>query len=459
MNKPTVSKILRNALPLISAGLMIALIAYWSIHRERLPDRIRIAAGPPGSLYATFAYAFGGKLSRKTGKQVAVIETEGSLENRRLLLSGEAELALFSNGSGPMEGTGILAPLYDELVHILARDGSGIEALSGLGGRVVALGSENSGVRPTALRILQHYQVNPSGIPEVQHPVEALKTRADIPAAVALTGIADASMQQLLSTGGFRLLEIGDTEALTFHYPFYTPGEIPKGLYGENPFPVPGRDISTLSARAVLIARSDASNLLVTTVLDGLYTSDLQTQIPTLIPKQAAAAWPSNSWLPKARTYYEPYKQIKFISDMLEPLSAAKELILALVLGAFFLRNRLNETRRRHQKKAFVEQKERLDESIQEIIQMQRTGMETGDREVLHELQRRLAEVQEKALTELTDEKLRGDQMFLLFLTLCSDVGRKLENRSLTLGLSRSARAVGRPNPQKPSNAPRREDI
>ncbi len=454
-------KLFRNLFTIVIVGLAAALVVYWSLHRERLPDEIRIAAGPPGSLYSTFAYAFSGKLSRKTGKTVTVIDTEGALENRRLLLDGKAELALFSDGAGPMEGTGILAPLYDELVHIMVRGGDGDEAIKGmadLGGKTMAFGSENSGIRPTALRILQHYQVNPSGIPDVQHPVEALKTRADIPAAIALTGIADASLQQLLSTGDFRLLEIEDAEALTFHYPFYAVGQIPKGLYGENPSPVPERNMSTLSAKAVLIAPSTSSELLVSTVLDGLYASDLQTQIPTLIPKQTAAAWPSNSWLPKARAYFEPYKQLKFISTMLEPLSAAKELILALVLGAFFLRNRLQLARKRHQEKAFHAQKERLDEFIQEIVKMQRIGMETRRPDELRQLQGRLTELQEGALTELTDEKLRGDQMFLLFLTLCADVGRKLENRLLTLGLSRNLKPAGSSRPKDSEKTKRQED-
>lgn len=453
--------IFRGIFTIVILGLAAALVVYWGLHRERLPEEIRIAAGPPGSLYSTFAYAFSGKLGRKTGKTVTVIDTGGALENRRLLLDGKAELALFSDGAGPMEGTGILAPLYDELVHIMVRAGDGdetIEGMADLSGRTMAFGSENSGIRPTALRILQHYQVNPSGIPDVQHPVEALKTRADIPAAIALTGIADASLQQLLSTGDVRLLEIEDAEALTFHYPFYAVGEIPKGLYGENPSPVPDRKITTLSAKAVLIAPSDASDLLIATVLDGLYASDLQTHIPTLIPRQTAAAWPSNSWLPKARAYFEPYKQIKFISTMLEPLSAAKELILALVLGAFFIRNRLQQARIRHQEKAFHVQKERLDEFIQEIVKMQRIGMETRHLDELRQLHGRLSELQENALMELTDEKLRGDQMFLLFLTLCADVSRKLENRLLTFGLVRTGKSAGPSHPNKPEKPNRQED-
>ena len=170
-------------------------MVFWFLRRERLPEEIRIAAGPPGSLHHTFASAFGVKLEKKTGKKTVVLETAGAVDNRTLLANGQAELALFSNGSGPTEGTGIIAPLFDELIHVVARKGAGIASLQDLSGKPVAFGAEGSGVRSAAFRILQHYQIAPARSSPAVEPVGALKNRTDIPAGIIMSGVISSELQ------------------------------------------------------------------------------------------------------------------------------------------------------------------------------------------------------------------------------------------------------------------------
>jgi len=420
---------LQGVISLLLIGMVILLLAVWYRQRERLPERVRIAAGPPGSLYYTFAYAFSSKFKEMTGISVEVLETAGAIENQQFVADGRAELALFSSGAGTMEETGVIAPLYDELLHIVARKESGITTLFGLDGRLIALDAEGSGVRPTAFRLLQHYAINPAQTSPTQNPIELLKSRTDIAAAILLTGIASPDLQQVLTTGEFVLLPIEGAEAVTYHYPFYAVSAVPRGLYGENPVPIPEERLTTISAKAVFIANRSVSSLFVNTVLNALFTNDLHSQIPILMAKQDAESWTSNDWLPQASAYYEPYKELKFLKDILEPIDAAKELVLALFLGLFVLRNRLTNLRKRRQEGEFSHQKERLDEFIQEINAIQTTSLSVSDEQAISSQIEHVTRIQTQALSELTDEKLRGNKMFLLFLTLCADVSRKLEHR------------------------------
>ena len=79
------SKSLQTWFSLFMLLALAALVVFWFLRRERLPGEIRIVAGPPGSLYHTFASAFGVKLEKKNEKKTVVMETAGAGENRSLL--------------------------------------------------------------------------------------------------------------------------------------------------------------------------------------------------------------------------------------------------------------------------------------------------------------------------------------------------------------------------------------
>ena len=71
----------------------------WWLSWERLPDTVRIAAGYPGGLYHRVGKSLEGDLERLLDHPIEIIETKGSVENQKLLLRGEVDVAVLQHGS------------------------------------------------------------------------------------------------------------------------------------------------------------------------------------------------------------------------------------------------------------------------------------------------------------------------------------------------------------------------
>ena len=113
-------------------------------------------------------YAIGqdiGALAEKTGLELRVLPSQGSLENLyRVFTAPEAQLGIVQHdvlywvrsneGSETAqrmaERIKLVFPLYDEEVHVLARNDSGIERFADLAGKIVATGPAGSGTSVTA---------------------------------------------------------------------------------------------------------------------------------------------------------------------------------------------------------------------------------------------------------------------------------------------------------------------
>ena len=125
--------------------------------------RLRIAAGNKGGVY----YKFSGSLAAHWAAQLdtpvpEVLQTGGSPDNLRKLLSGEADVAfsaadvaeINSSGANPRQ-LRALGRIYDDYLHVVVRADSNIGTLTDLRGRRVAVGALGSGVRVIADRVLQ----------------------------------------------------------------------------------------------------------------------------------------------------------------------------------------------------------------------------------------------------------------------------------------------------------------
>jgi TRAP transporter TAXI family solute receptor len=130
------------------------------------PDRITVAGGEKGGFYLEFATVLAQSLQRHGVAAHAVpLVTSGSFENMELLRSGQATFAVAladaavqqAAGQGPSPAPGAMAAVgkvYENYVHCLVRQDSGIKALPDLGGRTAAIGNARSGTALTARRII-----------------------------------------------------------------------------------------------------------------------------------------------------------------------------------------------------------------------------------------------------------------------------------------------------------------
>ena len=89
--------------------------------------------------------------------------------------------------------------------------------------------------------------------------------------------------------------------------------------------------------------------------------------------------------------------------------------------------------RRREQVAATADQAQRqkLDDFIGRTLTVELEQMEVAEPEQLRPFLRRVTQIKQDALRELTSEKVRGDQLFSIFLSQCAALSEKIQMRML----------------------------
>ena len=410
-------------------ALIVVCVVAWFVTREVLPREIRIATATKGGFYYKFASALKPHLERRTGRSVALLETKGSVQNRELLLAGKAHLAIMQAGAFPMDGLSALAPLYPDVVHVIARQGRGIASIRDLAGKSVSLGRRGSGNRNSALLILEHYDVDPEKLEQNEtYFKDLLDDELDVPldAAIVTTGLLNPDLHTILKTGRFELIPILDAKALAIRHAYFSPIDIPRGLFKEGP-PVPAKPVPTVATVAILAARDDVPDVLVTKTLSALYSGEMRLAVPTMMSLKEAAAWQLFPLHDAARGYYNPYEGLGLLTNFMESLAATKELLFAFGAAFYLLWVRRQRKKEEREKADFAKQKEHLDRFLDETVRIEREQMASEDPRKLKDYLNEVTEIKLRALDELTDEALRGDRLFSIFLMQCSNLTRKIQ--------------------------------
>jgi TRAP transporter TAXI family solute receptor len=250
---------------LSSTILLIACGALgYSLAAPAPPREIRIATGTVAdSAYTLAAEAYAHRL-QATGFRVRRVATQGSVENLAMLRDGRVDVALVQGGIADPErerGLESLGAVFYEPVWAFLRNGAGIERLSDLRGRRVAVGPEGSGTRVLALAMLAANEIGAEAI-------EALPLTGAAAAEALLSGAADAAILVSARTTGaiatllragtqLHLVDVADrADAYAVHLPFLSAVRLPQGglsLADD----LPERPYTLLAPVASVVARVD----------------------------------------------------------------------------------------------------------------------------------------------------------------------------------------------------------
>ncbi len=422
----------------VGATVVVVVAVVWYASRPVLPPEIRIAAGQPGGLYHSFARDFAKRLEQRTGRRVRVIETAGSGANVGMLRNGAAELALIQTTSLTPEGVVGVAPLFPEPLHFLARKGSGIRSPADLAGRRVGLGMPGSGIRENASVLLPHYGVALDGVKDVEDPFGSLVGGGDVDAALVTTGWMNPTLGKVLRGGKVELIGLADPEGLAARYPWLVPTTIPRSLYSGNP-PVPPAPVRTVAVTALLVTRSDATDEFVGETLAALYETDLRSSYPLLLSAKAARDYEATVIHPAAAMYHDPSAQFNRLTRAMEVVSNFKEVLVGLAAFAVLAWGCVRRRRERLAEAADHEQKQKLDEFIGRALAVELEQIEVTDPEQLRTYLRQVTHIKQEALRELTSERVRGDQLFAIFLSQCAALSEKIQMRMIYSRLSESS--------------------
>jgi TRAP transporter TAXI family solute receptor len=250
----------------------------------------RIGTGGTAGTY----YPVGGMIANvvtQPGKIAATAQSSaGSVANVNAVMSGSAESGFSQadvatwayTGTGVWEGRPavkglrLIANLYPESVHIVARKGSGIKSVADLKGKRVALDEPGSGTLLNARTILAAYGLKDADLrPEYIKPGPAAdKMKDGALDAFFFTGGAPAgAIAELAASGaGIELVAIdgAQADALRRSSGFFAPDTIAAGTY---------KDVGaakTLSVGAQWVTSDKADANLVYEIVKKLYSAEGQ---------------------------------------------------------------------------------------------------------------------------------------------------------------------------------------
>ena len=271
----------------LAAGLAIGLGAGAAQAQQQF---FRIGTGGTAGTY----YPVGGMIANvisQPGKLSATAQaSNGSVANVNAIAGGAAESGFSQadvaswafnadgvwSGRPAVKGLRLIANLYPESVHIVARKGSGIRTVADLKGKRVALDEPGSGTLINARAILAAYGLKDSDLkPEYIKPNQAGdKMKDGALDAFFFTGGAPAgAIAELASSGaGIELIPIeGDAaERLRKSSGFFAPDVIPADTYKGVPA------VKTLAVGAQWVTSEKADPAVVYEIVKRLYSDDGQ---------------------------------------------------------------------------------------------------------------------------------------------------------------------------------------
>ena len=250
------------------AAILAILLAAGVYIVATLPPRtIVMATGPEGGAN----YGLGGRYRQilaKSGIDLKLLPTSGSLENLRLLSDPKSGVSVGLLQDGVAEGaetSGVeaLGTVGYEPLWLFRRSGVG-GTLGALAGKRVSIGPEGSGARSFALDVLKRTKTEGTigellGFPP-QVAAEKL-IAGNIDAAFIVTGWDSPAVQWLINASGVELTSFDRADALVTLYPFLTKVTLPRGIF-DLANDRPPADIQLLASKSILAVRADLHSAL-----------------------------------------------------------------------------------------------------------------------------------------------------------------------------------------------------
>ncbi|MBL6844215.1 MAG: TAXI family TRAP transporter solute-binding subunit [Verrucomicrobiae bacterium] len=405
--------------------LVVSILVFYAT-RDVIPDKLILSTGQPGGFYHQVGTELKHAWEKQTQQQLELLTSSGSQENFTALKESKADFALIQGGVVDLDGLNIIAPLSTDLIHVIVRKESSIRAISDLKGKSILIGMSGSGMAASALKMLHFH-----GLDEVNTNLKnayftGLDGNQNMDAAIVTAGILNSDLVELLESGNYRIIPIEYAQAFCEKNAFFSPTVIHKGLYrmGDS---LLSHDIPTVATTALLVGREELSHEVVDQILLASFEKASYVQSPVMLNIEEVRQQQDLKLHPRAMHYFHPADQIGYMADVMESLAALKELAVAFVAGLYLLWDRW---RRQHEKEIAArlsEDKEKLDALLAQTVEIERKYSETNTLESLQGMLRRIMQIKIQALEELTHESLRGDRVFLIFMTQCSSLINSLE--------------------------------
>jgi len=412
----------------LMAAVLIISISLFYATRDAVPNSLVLYTGQPGGFYHQVGSHMAEAWEEATQRKLDVHSSSGSRENFQAIRSAKADLTLIQGGVEDLSELSIIAPLSHDLVHVIVRKDASIDRIQDLTGHTIAVGMPNSGMASSAEKLLQFYGLNEQNTQWTYRYFTQMKEDASIDAAVVTAGILNADLSLLLGSGDYRILPMEYAPAFCEKNAYFFPALIHKGLYrlGDDFLQ---EDIPTVATTALLVATKSISPKVIDQLLITLFEESGGLDSPVMLNAEEVREQQDLKLHPRAMQYFHPADQIGYMANVMESLAALKELAVAFVAGLYLLWDRW----RRQQQKALARQlskeKEKLDVLLAQTVDIERQYASADAMSDLQGMLRQVMQIKIQALEELTHEQLRGDRVFLIFMTQCSNLIDSIQSK------------------------------
>ena len=228
------------------AAAAIGLVAMTASQAQEL----RIGTASQGGAFYPVGQAISTLVgSHADGLTMVPVVTQGSVQNPRLVNSGEVDVAITNNnlsvlankGVGPYKSGGAmdlraLGSLHFSVLHMMTLDGSDINGIADLKGKRVAVGPAGGGTIPFTNQVLGLYGLTMDDItPSFLSYADGFSQLADgnVDAAFALSGYPAGAVMQAQANTKLKYIPLGDDIMATAleKFPNYNQVTIPADVY------------------------------------------------------------------------------------------------------------------------------------------------------------------------------------------------------------------------------------
>ncbi|WP_309571508.1 TAXI family TRAP transporter solute-binding subunit [Deinococcus sp.] len=237
---------------------------------------LTIGSGSTTGVYFPVATGMAKLMNDGGGIRANARSTGGSVFNVNALATGELDAALAQNdityyaytGSGlpAFEGKAntklrVMAVLYPEVLHVVARKDSNIKSIADLKGKKVVIGDLGSGTEQTAKQVLEAYGVTFEDLGQALRvsPAQGISLMQDkrADALFFTAGLGASAVAQIAQTVSVSLIPVSGNQAVSLKkkYPFYVTFNIPAGSYKGV-----GATVPSVAVQATLVTTTAATD-------------------------------------------------------------------------------------------------------------------------------------------------------------------------------------------------------
>jgi TRAP transporter TAXI family solute receptor len=291
---------------------------------------LRLATGVPTGVYHAIGQGIADVLRRKLpNTQITVRTTDGGFQNVSLLDRGDIDLAFSPNDvafhavktervlGARSTHIAALCVLYQEPAQIVVSRRANIKSIADLRGKKIALGLPQSGSKFSSEILLAYFGLAPGDYTPSYVDVDAARQLLDgsLHALITWRAIPAPAFEDVFKSGQVSLLSLDaeSTRGLRVANPFLVPVVIPAHVYANQ-----DAAVSTVSAKAMLVARADLEDATVTRILEAIFSSipDLIAHHPRASEINLVTAWRLDEGMsidlhPAARKFFERAAQGK----------------------------------------------------------------------------------------------------------------------------------------------------